>query len=202
LCPLLLAGLLAELEHIAQMLKPAFHHKYFGQRTVAAVMASGMAAVLIAALAVQFYMTFGFLQSAVDEKVAKLHDQKAAYAWISSNLPASAMIFSYDDPLLYLYTGRRAIHSPLDPLWWYREDHASILDVYRDLPAFCRSRGLEYVYVTTGDLAREAGPEDQRNALNLIRANPELERVFEAGIGTVYKVGPPRQSGSQVQAAH
>ena len=110
------------------------------------------------------------------------------------NLPPSATILSYDDPLLYLYTGRRGIHRPLDPLWWYREDHASIQAAYRDLAAYCRSRGLQYVYFTSDDLGRETGGDDQREAQRLIRTNPELTPVFSAGIGTIYKVELPRRS--------
>jgi hypothetical protein len=188
LYPLLLAGFATELEHMGQMFKAAFRHKDFSQRAVAFAFSGALAMVVLAAISLQLFMTFAFLQSSVDQKLAKLRDQEAAYTWISKNLPESAKIFSYQDPLLYLYTGRRGIHSPIDPLWWYREDHASIQSVYRDLPAYCRSRGLDYVYFTTEDLGRESGDDDQREVQALIRTNPELKPVFTAGIGTVYKV--------------
>ena len=188
LYPLLLAGLLAEIEHIAQMFKSAFRHKDFSQRAVAAVFSIGVAAVFVGALALQFFMSFIFLQASVEEKLAKLRDQRTAYAWIAANVPPSAAILSYDDPLLYLYTGRHGIHEPLDPLWWYREDHISIQNAYRNLTEFCRLRGLEYVYFTTEDLGREAGFEDRREVQKLMQANPDLKPVFTAGIGTVYKV--------------
>jgi hypothetical protein len=199
--PLLLAGLFAEIEHVAQMFRPAFRHKDFSQRAAAGVMASGVVAVFVGALLLQFFMAFVFLQASVDEKEIKLRDQKIAYTWIAANLPPSATILSYDDPLLYLYTGRHGIHQPLDPLWWYREDHASIQKTYQDLPEFCRRRGLDYLYFTTSDLARETGDEDQRAAGRLIRENPELTAVFSAGIGTLYKVGPASQPATQAQAA-
>ena len=197
--PLLLAGLFAEIEHVAQMFKPALRHKDSSQRVAARLMAGVVATVLLAALALQFFMAFVFLQASVDEKEAKLRDQKTAYAWIAANLPPSATILSYDDPLLYLYTGRHGIHQPLDPLWWYREDHASIRKTYRDLPEFCRKRGLDYIYFTTGDLGRETGEQDQREAQRLVEQNPELARVFTAGVGTLYKVGPaqPREQAAR-----
>ena len=195
--PLLLAGLLAEIEHVAGMFKAAFRHRDFSQRAAAAIFASGVAAILIGSLALQFFMSFVFLQASVDESRVKLRDREAAYAWIAEHLPASATVLSYDDPLLYLYTGRHGVHRPLDPLWWYREDHASIQSAYRDLPAFCRSRGLEYVYFTATDLAREAGGDDQREVQRMIRESAELSPVFTAGIGTVYKVGPPVPAGSR-----
>jgi hypothetical protein len=199
--PLLLAGLFAEIEHLVHLFKAAFRHPDLSQRAAAAVFSLVVAGVFLAALGMQFFMTFVFLQSSVDAQSAKLRDQRSAYSWISAHVPASARIFSYDDPLLYLYTGRYSIHSPLDPLWWYYEDHASIQSVYRDLPAYCRLRGIEYVYFTTGDLGRETGAEDQREVQRLMASNPQLTPLFTAGIGTVYKVGAPPQPASRDQAA-
>jgi hypothetical protein len=193
LYPLLLAGFLTEVEHIAIMLKTAFRHRDFGQRAVAGVMTAFLAAVLGCALALQFYMSFVFLHESGEQKSAKLRDLRSAYAWISANLPASAAILSYDDPLLYLYTSHRGNYLPLLPRWWYAENHAAILDAYRDLPAYCRSRGLDYVYFTTEDLSRETGDEDRQAVQRIVRDNPELTPIFQAGIGTVYKVLPPRR---------
>ena len=48
LCPLLLAGLLTEIEFIAKMLQSAFRHKDIGQRVVAAGMATVLGAILLA----------------------------------------------------------------------------------------------------------------------------------------------------------
>lgn len=196
LFPLLLAGLVTEIEHMGRMFQTAFRHRDFSQRVAAGVFSSVAALIFVGALALQLFMSFRFLQETVDQKRAKLRDRQSAYTWIAANLPPSATVLSYDDPLLYLYTGRRGIHQPLDPLWWYREDHASIQAVYRDLAAYCRGRGLQYIYFTDEDLGRETGGDDQHEAQRLIRTNPELTPVFSAGIGTVYKVGPPLGSSS------
>ena len=190
LYPLLLAGLLAELEHMGHMFKAGFRHKDASQRVAARALSAVAALIFLGALGLQVFMSLFFLQETVDQKSAKLRDQRAAYAWIRANLPASATILSYDDPLLYLYTGRRGLHRPLDPLWWYREDHASILEAYRELPDYCRSRGLQYIYFTNDDLGRETGSDDREEVQFLIKNNPELTPVFTAGIGTVYKIAP------------
>ena len=190
LYPLLLAGLLAELEHMGQMFKAGFQHKDASQRVAARAFSAVAALIFLGALGLQVSMSLFFLQETVNQKSAKLRDQQAAYAWIRKNLPASATILSYDDPLLYLYTERRGVHRPLDPLWWYREDHASILEAYRQLPDYCRHRGLQYVYFTSDDLGRETGSDDREEVQILIKNNPELTPVFTAGIGTVYKIGP------------
>jgi hypothetical protein len=89
---------------------------------------------------------------------------------------------------MYLYTGRRGNYLPLLPRWWYSEDHSSIIGAYRDLAAYCRNRGLTYVYFTTQDLERETGDQDRQEIEHSVRQNPELTPIFQAGIGTVYKV--------------
>ncbi len=192
LYPLLLAGLATEIEHVVGMLRAAFRHKDFGQRAVAGMLSAGVVAVFGAAIVLQLYMTLAYLQGMAEEKAAKLRDLRTAYTWISENLPASATLLSYDDPLLYLYTGRRGNYLPLNPRWWYTEDHASIRGAYRNLPAYCRSRGLEYVYFTSEDAGRETGDEDRHEIQRVVRENPELLPIFQAGIGTLYKLGPPR----------
>ena len=188
LYPLLLAGLFAEMEHIGQMLKAAFRHKDFGQRAVAGMMAAGVATVFGAAALLQVYVTFVYLAESSAQKAAKLIDQRAGYAWISANLPRSAGILSYDDPLLYLYTSNRGNYLPLLPRWWYSQDHAAMVGAYRNLAAYCRGRGLEYVYFTSSDLERETSDEDRQEIQKVVRGNAELVPVFNSGIGTIYKV--------------
>lgn len=188
LYPLLLAGLVIELGHLAKMLRAAFHNKDIGQRVVAAVFSAAVAAVFGIALVLQFYTTFVYLKASSHQKAAKLRDLETAYSWIVANLPSSATVLSYDDPLLYLYTGRRGNYLPLLPRWWYSEDHHAIIDAYRNVAAYCRRRGLEYVYFTSEDLEREAGPDDRDQIARSIRENPELTPVFQSGIGILYKV--------------
>ncbi|HML16149.1 MAG TPA: hypothetical protein VK419_03950 [Bryobacteraceae bacterium] len=188
LYPLLLAGLVTELAHMVKMLGASFHHKDASQRIVAALFASAVAAGFGIALVLQFYTTFSYLKESSDQKTSKLRDLETAYSWIAANLPSSATVFSYDDPLLYLYTGRRGNYLPLLPRWWYAEDHQSIINAYRNVVPYCRSRGLQYLYFTSEDLEREAGPDDREAIGRSIEANPELTPVFRAGIGTLYRV--------------
>ena len=188
--PLLIAGFFTEMEHLATMLRAGLRHQDFGQRAVAAVFGAGAAAVLIGALALQGYMSFVYLKESADQQRAKLADRRAAYQWMSANLPAAAAVLSYDDSLLYLYSGHRGNYRPLMPRWWYAEDHASMVNAYRNLAAYCASRGLEYVYSTSEDLSRETGDEDRLAVEHIIRTDPALVPIFSAGIGTVYRVRP------------
>ena len=97
-------------------------------------------------------------------------------------------MLSYDDPLLYLYSGHRGNYLPMLPRWWYAEDHAKIVGAYRDLGAYCKSRGLSYMYFTTEDMSRESGEVDRKAIEQLVRSNTALTPLYTAGIGTIYQV--------------
>jgi hypothetical protein len=188
LLPLLAAGLAAEIEHLAAMLRAGFRHPDFGQRAVAGVFGSVVALVLFAGLALQLYVTFHFLDESEAQYRAKLVDLRAAYAWILHNTPPSAVVVSSDDPLLYLYSGRRGKEVPLMPRSWYAADHAAIVDAFRGSAEYCRQHGAAYIYSTTDDLARWTGDEDIARVEQAMRTNRALIPVFSSGGGTVYRV--------------
>jgi hypothetical protein len=110
---------------------------------------------------------------------------------MSANLPSGSSVLSYDDPLLYLYSGHRGNYLPMLPRWWYAEDHAKIVNAYHDLGTYCKSRGLAYVYFTTEDMSRETGEEDRKAIEQQVRSSAALTPVYSAGIGTVYRVHSP-----------
>jgi hypothetical protein len=190
LLPLVVAGLVRELEQLAANIRAGFRHKDRSQRVAAGLFGSAMGALLGAAVVLQCFVTFSFLDQSAQQKRAKLQDLKQAYTWISANLPPDARILSYDDPLMFLYTGHKGNYLPLLPRLWYAEDHDQMVAAYRDLPAYCRSRGLEYAYFTTDDPGREVNDEDQRKIGDAVKANRELVPLFQAGIGTLYRVSP------------
>jgi hypothetical protein len=190
LCPLLLAGLIAEIEHMGALLAAAFRGRNAGERLLAGVLATGMVVVFGGVLTVQTYATFSYMNELGQGIAAKLQEQRAAYAWIATNLPPSATVLSYDDPLLYLYTGRRGSSLSLLPRWWYSHDHKAIVDAYRHIVEYCRTRGIQYVYSRDDDGNREIEPGDQREIRCVVRANPGLQPIFQAGNGTVYAIKP------------
>jgi hypothetical protein len=99
-------------------------------------------------------------------------------------------VLSYDDPLLYLYTGRRGNRLTLPPRWWYAEDHDAIVGAFRNVVEYCRSRGLQYVYYRPDDGGDEMDQDDRSKIERVVHENPRLEPVFQAGSGTIYRVKP------------
>lgn len=220
--PLLLAGLVTEMEHFFGMLKgvlrpaanePNTHSNEHasgkaprkanrrqngaGNRVVGAIFGGGVAALLVIAVGLQIFMSFSFLHASTAQQRGRLRERMVAYQWMRANLPAEAAVMSYDDPLVYLYSGHRGNYMPLLPRWWYAEDHKSMRDAYRNVAAYCRSRRLSYVYFTSEDLSREVGEEDRESIAKSIAANPELESLFTAGTGTVYRVRPEGSPSAQ-----
>jgi hypothetical protein len=190
MAPLLLAGFITESEHLWNMFRPALKHKDVSQRVAAVIFGGGVAMILVVAAGVQGYVTFFHLTETNDGKRVTLADRKVAYQWIAANVPSTATVLSYDDPLLYLYSGHRGNYMPMMPRWWYAEDHEHMISAYKNVVPYCRARGLSYIYFTTEDLSRETGEDDRRAVEASIRANPELEPVFTSGIGTVYRIRP------------
>ena len=188
LYPLLLAGLIAELTHLTSLLKKAIRHQDMGQRVAAAGFGTAVGALLLCALGVQAFMTFYYLNQTANQQRSQLTARRSAYQWMDANLPASATVLSYDDPLLYLYTARRGNYLPLLPRWWYAEDHQSMQRAYRDLPDYCRRRGLQYVFFTDHDLSRETGAADQEAISKLVHSNPDLIPIYNQTSGTVFRV--------------
>ncbi len=149
----------------------------------------------VSAVVLQFYMSFVFLQGAAEQKAAEATRPAGG---VLLDFGASAGIRG--DSLL-----RRSPSVPVTPY-----TAATICRYFRAggiaritprsstptgiLPAYCcRSRELlEYVYFTSEDLSRETGDEDRRQIQRIVRDNPELTPIFQAGIGTIYKVLPPR----------
>jgi hypothetical protein len=154
LFPLIAAGLVTEFEFLFAALKKGFAHRDAGQRGAAYALASVAGLVIAVGVGLQFFVSFGYLNRLAGEDRVKLGDLRAAYQWIDHNVPAGAKILSSDDPLLYAYTGHRGNAMPLMPKWWYRDDHAQIVNAFRDAAEYCRRRGFEYFYATSDDLAR------------------------------------------------
>ena len=190
LFPLLIAGLAAEVEHFAAMIRLASRHRDRSQRVAAAGLGAVLWGLLAAVLVLQIYGSFWYLPASAEQARARRRDARATYAWMAEHLPASATVLSNDDPLLYLYTGRRGNAIPLMPRWWYADDHASIVKAYSNAADYCRRRGLNYLYSTSNDLARWEGDEDMPQVLQVLRKNPALVPVFSAPGGTVYRVSP------------
>src|SRR6202011_2790062 len=83
-----------------------------------------------------------------------LDRRRPAYQWIARQAPASATVFAYDDPVLFLYTGRKSCGLPLPPKLFYY-DNLGADRLVRTIPDFARENRLDYLLATTADFHRD-----------------------------------------------
>lgn len=169
LYPLLLAGLWTEFENICRMLRLFWNKPAMADRAAAW---AGAGVVAAFAAFVLFSTTFGlfrFLPGLFDDYAADLQARQPAYAWIASHTPADAGIFAYDDPLLYLYTGRKALSLPVPPKLQYHDDQAGIDKLLDSIPDFAAGHRLAYALVAASDFHRDLharGVQRERDAFS------------------------------------
>jgi hypothetical protein len=108
-----------------------------------------------------------------------------AYEWIRDHTAREATFYAYDDPVLYLYTGRRALGLPMPPTRNYSGDAERAADRFvRSIPGEARAHHLDYLLVTAVDFYRE-----QRAGLLLREAarDPLLIKEFVEPGAAVYR---------------
>jgi len=189
LIPLAFAGLLTEMEHFAGMARAGLRHRDVSQRIAAAGTAGAFALVFLGAFGLQAYVAGVFMNEAAQQQREHNIDIRGAYAWMRVNLPADAAVIAYNDPVLYLYTGRESMSRTMPPMVWYLEQEEKAVAMYRNLASYARDHGATYVYHTSADLRRDMSEDQVVPIENAISSNPLLTPVFQKGIGTVYRVG-------------
>ena len=194
LYPLLLAGLWAELENVCRLLGASWRKTAAADR-VAALAGAGVIAAFAAFLV--FTTAFGlfrFLPTLFDAYRADLDARHSAYAWVKSNTPPTAAVFAYDDPLVYLYTGRKSVSLPVPPKLEYHDDQAGIDRLLDSIPAFANRQGLSYALWTPGDFYRDLHEKGARRELDSLRSE---RTVFASPGASVFQFA----SGSRTVAS-
>jgi hypothetical protein len=192
LLPLALAGLMTEMEHLTSMLRAGLRHRDAGQRAVAAGMLLAVASVLMGALALQVYVGAALLPAQEIARRAENTERLAAYDWIRAKLPPDALLLSSEDALVYLNTGRHAMRRTLPPPYWYREDHAKIVDWMSNFRSFGEEHSLSYLAFSGVDF-RQGISRDDRDAIEkAIRSSPDLSPLYQTETAAVYKLRQTR----------
>ena len=186
--PLALAGLLTEMEHLASMLRKGLSHRETGQRVVAAGMLLAVAGVLAGAVTLQIYVGQVLLPEQEVARRTANADRLDVYDWIRTKLPQDALLLSSEDALVFLNTGRHAMRRTLPPPYWYREDHARIIDWMSNFRSFGQEHGLTYFSFAGIDFRQGIDRDDGYAIQKAIRANPDLSPVYQAETAAVYRL--------------
>ena len=186
LYPLLAAGLWTELRNVARTLAAAWKKPAISER-VAAVAGAAVLAAFAAFLAfTHIGGVFHTLPKLLDAYEADLDQRRAAWSWIAANTPQSANVYAYDDPLLYLYTGRRSCNLPIPPRLYYHHDEPGIDRLLGSFGDFAREQHLDYALLTTGDFYRDLHEHGERTLAHAVETSPHFHPVFHSASTTVY----------------
>ena len=187
LFPLALAGLLTEIEHLYDMLRAGLRHRDAGQRVVAAGMLLVAAGILGACIGLQIYVGQVLLPDQERAHRESNASRIAIYNWIRAKLPQDALLLSGEDALVFLHTGRHAMRRTLPPPYWYREDHARIVDWMSNVGPFSSEHGLTYFAFSGVDFREGIGSDDRDAIEKAIRSSPDLSPLYQTETAAVYK---------------
>jgi hypothetical protein len=130
---------------------------------------------------------YSSLSSASFRKKFELSREDAeSIDWIKHNTDRDDILVCARDPLYYLYTGRKALHSaPMTPGIYWRQDERLVFNILDEARA-------RYLVVTRSDFEEGLNPEQQVESLTRLieEHDDELETVFVArdGQSTIYRV--------------
>lgn len=191
LYPLLLAGLWTELSNVCQTLRAAWQKNKSGERVVAFGGAAALAALALFVGFTSLNGLFSFLPDLFASYGAAFAAREPAYQWIAKHAPETANVFAYDDPMLYLYTGRKSCNLPIPPKLYYHDDDAGIDRLLASIPDFARQYSLSYVLLTPGDFYRDLHEPGAAHLANAVQHSGAFEQEFQTPSASVYRFTAP-----------
>jgi len=198
LYPLLLAGLWTELANVWQALRLSWKKPSAADRGAAWAGASLLAGFALFVACTTAFGLFLFLPALFQAYRTDLDAHLPAYQWIAHNAPPQARVFAYDDPLLYLYTGRKSCSLPVPPKFQYHQDEAGIDRLLSSIPAFAREYQLGYLLLANDDFYRDLHERGARVLDNAVESNSAFQKLYNSPTATVYRFN----GLDQAQAAH
>jgi hypothetical protein len=121
--------------------------------------------------------------------------RQPGYSWIRENSPVGAQVLTYDDPLMYLYTGRSGYAMPI--LHWITYGGTpERSDAYFNTSAdFMREHKLGYALVTAGDFRRDLQEDGRRAMTAALRDQRFFDEQFASPGANVFKLKPGVDAG-------
>ena len=186
LLPLLLAGIATE---IANALRPPDRNcpERRLTRAVSLVTAGLLVPVCLIVGIASYGAVFHSLPGLLAECRRETADKRSAYAWISAHTPLTAGILADDDELLHLYTGRTAAPQILPAALLYGGPEEAIRNRMRSLPAYARAHHLDYVLLTSTDLARANLERFRPLVKETMSGAPGFVRVYRSDQAEIYR---------------
>ncbi len=187
LAPLLLAGFSEEIGRLWRLIRPAWSRQWTRKRAGAAAMTMAAASICgVAAHRTVWGLTV-FLPRVFSVHQEALEQSQPAYRWIAGRLPAEASLLAYDDPVVYLYTGRQAASVRIPPRLLYAADRAGIERFLERVPGYTEHFGLEFAVLTDRDFRLETQNPARESLRRRIEAAPGAKLRYEGGGISIYE---------------
>ena len=187
--PVLLAGLSAEVLNLVRVARAS------RQRVAAGVVWAALAALVALAAVRAGAALVSVLPRFVAYHRGLLESHRPVYRWMEANLPRDAALLAYQDPLVYLYTGRPACRLviPAKPL--YRGDRRALEKMFEAPAAYACRKRLSYAVLTPIDFNAELTEPERRAAARLLRRDPRLRPLYESAAASIYRVDQVQSTG-------
>lgn len=187
--PLILAGLLHEIEGFLGPVTNSWSSREVMVRVSAAAFVCG----LIACLALILLSTGQAFASEFPANTRRerifADARNRACRWIRVNTPASASFLAYYDTAVYLHAARHAQRPLLPVMPFYRHNRDESVQAIRSVATFCREHKIEYYFSTPADFRwGELIPEERRVLDRMLKESGDFEAVYQADGIFVYRV--------------
>jgi hypothetical protein len=186
--PLLLAGLWTEIANVLKTLRMAWNKRAVADRAVAAVATAVLAGFGAFVAYTTFSGDFNFIPTMLTLDREDLQSKLPVYAWIQKNTPPDSNVFAYDDPVVFLYTGRRSCGLPIPTTLYYHNDDAGIERLLYSIPDFARQNRLDYLLLAQTDFYRDLHKPGAEHLAKAVETNHVFERMYQTPGSSIYHV--------------
>jgi hypothetical protein len=190
LYPLLLMGLATEVRNICGALRLAWMKPAFADRFAVAGFGALLGAVGVFAIFCTIFGLARFVPDLFTSYRADFEARRSAYEWLAKHAPQDANVYAYQDPVLYLYTGRKACSLPIPPKFYYHRDDDGIDKLMGSMADFARDYRLEYLLLTPDDYYRDLHAAGTRGLTQAMQSGA-FEKLYGSSRAAVYKLKLP-----------
>jgi hypothetical protein len=188
LLPLAASGVHEEFSTLARMAAAVWNRNRSGDRIAAALAGASMALLIAAAAVNNAHAMLTRLPESYGDYGRIACENMAAIDWIRTRTSPDARVLSYEDPTVYLTTGRRGYSLRVPPGMQKRASRPELERYFRQIPELARSHRIGYALLSLTDYHLDGQEVAWPAYAEAIR------RTFEAGVqtkaGGVYAARP------------
>jgi hypothetical protein len=189
-------GCWTEVKRISGAVKAAWREHATSSRVAAVGAAVALAGGGVFLIATNVVGNAVFIPERYARCRSELAAHQAAYQWFRMNTPPDATSYAYDDPVFYLYTGRRGLGLTMPYGRIYHSDPEREANEFTlAVPQQASDHRLNYLFLTATDFYRE-GAQRARLVLDATARDAGFRKEFAAGQAIVYRcIGGTSEAG-------